>query len=314
MQNTIPLYRSIDENLFKKIGYEVEPVMFSHYFEEEERTFTLAEEGEEKPNVYLMNDKEGIWDPNIHDLTIRQRCSLENPGFLFGSSGVATKDSRLGIAVNWYSRSSSMRSIEPLSTIVADEVGPREFDIEVTYKPGQLRGSVVIETVLYLENPGKWSEPGYATKVGTILGVLDSKTLYIDGEGSEFPIVEIEDPAKPLWWVECNWTDPMIDLFDQENVRIYLNLKHRYAKDLNLRKGIAQSPLLIEILASSFQIIINELGQSQDWADIKIGQNVEKGSIGEAIYYFLNTFGWDTSSSEKLARTIREDLYSRFVG
>ncbi len=314
MQNTISLYRYLDEKLLNKIGYEVEPVIFSHTSEEEERLFFLEEDGEERLDVYLMNDKEGIWDPGIHDLTVRQWCSIEMPRFLFGSSGIATEDSCIGIAVSWYSRTSALRGIKPLSSFKSNVLGPKEFDLEVTFKKGQLRGAVVIETILYLKKSGQQTESGFATETGTVLGILDRKVLFFDGEGSEFPIVEIEDPAKPLWWVECNWTDPLTDLFDTDNVRIYLNQKHRYSKEINFRKGIGQTPLLIEILASAFQIIISELSQGTEWTDIKLGQNFEKGSIGEAIYYFLSTFDWDTSSPEKLAKTIREGLYSRFVG
>lgn len=309
MSGKIPLYRQLNESLFNKIGYEVEPVLFFYTNENECKNFTLLEEGDGISDVYLINDKEGIWDPDIHDLIIKQKFSIAMPKFLFGSTGIVTKKSQLGIAVNWHSRSSGIRGTLPISTIGYEDFG-REFELELSFKPRQLKGSVVVETILYLENFNGPVEPGFAAIPGTILGVLDSKKFVIDGEGSEFPILEIEAPSKPLWWVECNWTDPMTDSFNSENVCIFINSKHRYYKEL-VKKGTAISPLLIEVLASSFQVIISYLVQSPDWTDIQQGQNYEKGSIGEAIHYYLRTFNWDASSPERLAKTIREDLYSR---
>ncbi|SIT87329.1 hypothetical protein [Edaphobacillus lindanitolerans] len=315
MQNTIQLYRSLNEKVLKRIGFQEDHVSFFYTAEEgEEKEFFLAEEEDSKPDVFLVNDKEGIWDPNTHNLKVRQTVSIENPIFLFGNGGVAAMDSRLGIALSWQSRSSARRGIRPVLSFDADSISPINVDLGINFESNLLRGTVEIDTVIYLQRAGSGNAPGYATKPGTILGVLDSKTLHIDGEGSEFPIVEVEDPAMPLWWVECNWTDPMTEPFNQENIRIYLNLKHRFTKELNLKGGIGQSPLLLEILASSFQIIIERLKQGEDWTDIMTGQGFEKGSIGEAIFYFTNTFEWDTSSPEKLAKSIRADLYGRFGG
>ena len=315
MQNTIQLYRSLNDKILERIGFQEDLVSFYHLTDEgEEREFTLAEEEDSKPNVFLMNDKEGIWDPNTHNLTLRQTVSIENPLFLFGNSGVAAKDSRLGIALSWQSRTSARRGIKPILSFDGSTPAPLNAELEISFAPNLLRGSVEIDTVIFLQRPGEEAGPGYATKPGTILGTLDTKTLFIDGEGSEFPIVEVEDPSKPLWWVECNWTDPLTEPFSQEYVRIYLNLKHRFNKELNIKKGIGQSPLLLEILSSSFQIIIERLKLGDDWTDIMSGQNFEKGSIGEAIYYFVNTFNWDVTSPEKLAGSIREDIYGRFGG
>jgi hypothetical protein len=163
-----------------------------------------------------------------------------------------------------------------------------------------------------LKNPGVSldHEKHLANTAGVLLGTFDQFTIILDGNGSMFPIVEVFEPSQPLWWVRCDWTDPLIDRFD-EDIQICLNGCHPNYKLLKTESGLKGSPLLIEIIASALQIIVEKLKESEYWEDIISGRNYEQGSIAEAANYFITNFQWDTHSSERLALTIRKDLESR---
>ena len=104
----------------------------------------------------------------------------------------------------------------------------------------------------------------------------------------------------------------MYDKFDEDNVAIVLNKGHRHARNLKTEKGIGSSPLLLEIIATGIQTIIEKAKLSGEWQQIRNDDGNQPGSIGEAIYYFINTFSWDTTSPENLLKSIREDFDKRF--
>jgi hypothetical protein len=68
---------------------------------------------------------------------------------------------------------------------------------------------------------------------------------------------------------------------------------------------------LIDIVASALQIIIQKVKESEYWSEIVSGQNIEQGSIAQAIQYFITTFDWKADSPENLALSIRKDFDSR---
>src|SRR5690606_40879243 len=48
----------------------------------------------------------------------------------------------------------------------------------------------------------------------------------------------------PLWRVECNWSDPRLDPFDDENFRIILNENHPDYKLTGSGDKVGLSPLM----------------------------------------------------------------------
>ncbi|WP_330948742.1 hypothetical protein [Virgibacillus sp. MG-45] len=307
MSTSIKFHRELDEKLMARIGYSQQPLK-AYYTNEMNETIEMGVEPEEGlENTFQLADPKVHYDPDIHDLNLVFEFGIENTRFLFGENGLTGNDGVLGIAVRWHSRDSAQQKVVPATVInsVDDHI---DYQMNLRIQKGTVRGKVSFEVILYVVKPAH----GQIHLVsGTVLGVLRSSLLLFDGNTSMFPILEVNNPNKGLWWVDCNFTDPSIEPFDDEHVAIVINKGHRHYKQLKIEKGIGSSPLMLEIVATGLQIIIETVKSSGSWQDI-LANNSETGSIGEAIYYFINTFPWDTSSPENLLRTMREDFNSRF--
>lgn len=309
MSTSLLFHNVLDDELFSKIGYVSQPLS-GQYIDEnnEERDLTIEPlEGQE--TVFQIVDPKVNWDPDIHNLILNQEIEIQNPMFLFNSNGgLVTADSKIGIAFRWYSKDSNQYNVYPFGSISYEDKNNKFLQLNIKIPRGSLRGKVTFDIILYLLEKG----PAMSNIVtGTVLGVLERKQILLDGDASMFPIVEVNDPLKPLWWVICNFDEPLIDPFNTENVAIVINTGHKHAKHLKIERGLASSPLLLEIVANGLQLIVQNVKDSGDWEEIQKNHS-EPGSIGEAIYYFINTFSWDLSSPENLARSIREDFDSRF--
>jgi hypothetical protein len=313
LTSLISFYQTLTNELMNKIGFEGSQYVFS--YSNDDDIYHLEKDSvngqESRDNHLYLQDPQNIWDVEQHNLILNRKGTINNSLFLFGQNGLASEDSVLGIALSWFSKSSNQRGIVPVAEITHSLYEPTEFVFQHIFNPGQIKGKITLELIIYLKHKGSKQFSNLASNEGTVLGVLDSYVLVIDGNGSMFPILEVRDPLQPLWWVNCDWSDPLTDSFSEENISIVLNAGHKSSKLLNSENGLGSSPLLIEIISSAIQIIIHKAKESGVWDSIETGSGVEPGSIGQAIYYFIQTFGWDISSPERLARSIREDLERR---
>lgn len=308
MSVSVLFHNILDEKLLNMIGFGAQPLEASYTNNDYETIYMSVEPLEGQEYTYEIVDPRVQFDPELYDLKLHQRIEISNPHFLFGDNGIVCKDSVLGIAFRWMSKESAQRKVYPVKELFPENGSSQVINIDITIPKGSLRGRVTFQIVLYLVSAGKASKH---IVPGTILGILDSRQIMFDGDSSLFPIVEVDEPLKPLWWVICDFIDPMVDEFNENNVAVVLNKGHKNFRNLKIEKGLSSSPLLIEIIASALQIIIEKVKASGEWERIMNNES-EPGSIGEAVYYFLTTFGWDPSSPEALAKTIREDFDSRF--
>lgn len=311
MSIELNLFPTVDKKLFDKIGF------FSNEYE-----FSYISDGdiqvlETNSNYALYNndsiqvsDPHNQWHSDGYDLHVKRGCRVENPDFLFGSNGIADTDSVLGIATIWTSKSSNQRGVFEVGQLRYRQSNKTHMG-KFSFSKGQIRGVLNLETVIYLKKPGFKKTLPYATAPGTILGTLDMTTIILDGNGSVFPIIEVDEPSQPLWYVTCTWSDPLSDSFSEENVRLCINKAHPSYELLKLNEGIKDSYFFIEILASAMQTIILKAMTNTEWDQIVRGESLEEGSVGEAINYFINNFNWDTTSPERLALSIRQDFKSR---
>ncbi|MGP3739601.1 hypothetical protein ACTWKB_13250 [Bacillus sp. 4A_MP2] len=152
---------------------------------------------------------------------------------------------------------------------------------------------------------------GQSQLPGTILGKLVEWAIILDGSGSTFPIVLVNEPDKPLWYVDFNYTEPLVEPFDKEYIAIYLNKAHVAFPSIQNPKTKLDQTLYVEFLASALQLILQNLMECPDWYDIQDGRNCEEGSIGQVMHYFKTTLNWDFDTPEKLAMSLRKDLETR---
>lgn len=313
MNYSIIPFPTLTHELTLRIGYSAEE--FTCYYIEDGDRKHLNIDTDDSNGISLptlkISDDENQWHPDTHNFNLERTITIRNPGFLFGDNGVVPDDSELGVALLWFSRDSNQRGVFD-SQLLPNTNLPTELKFRAEVLPGMLKGTVSLQLILFLKKSSFQTDSLYATKEGTTLGILDESKLILDGRGSVFPIVEVEEPSRPLWFVEWGQgVDPLEDLFTEDNVSLCINISHQDYPLLNMKQGVKNSPFLQEIISSAMQIIVMKAleGESRDL--ITQGKDMEPGSIAQAVYYFISTFGWDTSSPERLALTIRRDLESR---
>ena len=258
---------------------------------------------------------DGEWNAEEHNLIVKRTVAVKNYGLLFGPNGLACRDARLGLSIIWTSPDSKQRGAEPILNFGfrdgqqsrTDEHSFCEGDVELVFPAARLREEVNFAVALYINKAGvpREDEMHLANEEGFVLGLFDSFSLRIDGTGSLFPVYEVYEKDKPLWYVRCDWTDPTIDQFS-ETVSINLNTAHKNYKyiDRTQQKTFC-AQLLIEVLSSAICCIIEKTKAEQYLTQILGDDEMESGSVGEVIRYFANTLEWDFSSPAGLSLSTR---------
>lgn len=309
-------FPKMSRDLLVKTGYSSAIFDFRYKYQGEDRELkaTTADTSTSRAAVLQLTDQACHWHPETSNLIARCRCIINVPMFLFGENGLAAEEGGvLGVALMWMTPDASQRGVQPIGEITRKSNGPLNISGEIFFSPKQLRGTLIFQTVLYLKSRGNPTEKEYyqARQTGTILGVLDETRVIIDGNGSLFPIHEVSSPNEPLWWVRCEWGDPLEDPFTDDNYCIYLNTAHKDYTALNANEGLKNSPLLLEILCSSLQMLIMKVLDDDTARDATIqGTGIQEGSISSMVNYFLHTFklNYDSNSPELLAIDIRKAI------
>lgn len=320
MSIVIESFPKLNNELFAKIGHTCMSNKYAYY--DNGISCPLDAENTETSNSKLtivkLSDPTSKWHPETYNLQITVAGNINMPAHLFGPKGIASKkNGRLGIAVLWMSRDSSMRGIEPVADFT-NQCQPFDYSKLLTFPAHTLRGTLVLRTVIYLKKAGEPSndEAHLTTVTGTILGVLDETRIIIDGNGSVFPVVEKADKSMPLWWVDCTWEDPTEDLLVEENFCLYLNTAHADYPSLSLNSGLKHAPLFQDIIASSIAIMITEVLSDDAYRTQTItGSGLMPGSVSAAVNYFLKIYEIDTglvNHQALLAKSIRQKLMERF--
>lgn len=280
-----------------------------HFFYREEDGFThFLNQTEDYEYKILLNNEDDSWDYVEKGLGLTGSITLGEASSLFGPTQLVAADAEIGIALQWVSKQSSQRGIVPISTITNNTPNDFVIPFEYYFFNDKLFGEVNISLIIYLKKPSQKSLSGQANLAGIILGTLIEWDIVLDGEGSTFPIVIVEEQNSPLWYVDFNYTEPLIEPFNKEYIAIYLNKSHVAFSAIYEPKTKLDQSLYVEFLASALQLILQNLMEFEEWQDIQHGKNCEGGSIGQVIYYFKTTLKWDFDTPEKLAISLRKDL------
>lgn len=306
MATNISLFPIINDELLGKIRFQASPYQM-YYIREDQEYYLRTEEVESSVTVHKVIDEEGIWSPDDYSLCVKRSYSLRTYQCLFGENGIACKNATLGLALMWTSADSKQRGVIPIGDI---ENSSKDLDLTLNYEfsLAQLRGLVEFTTVIYIKNAGTplWDEGHLANEYGCLLGELDKFIIKLDGTGSVFPMYEVSEPGQPLWYVKCDWDDPTYEQF-AECVSININTAHKNYKYLDKTKRTYDEQLLKEVMASALILVITKLREQDNyWGATMVGDDLQSGSVSEAIYYFINTLEWDVSTPEALSLSIRK--------
>lgn len=310
MSEALNFYPTLNESQFVNIGYTTDIPEFSYTENYEEFPLSLENITENTRNFNgKLKDARCTWYPDTHDLLIHKKCRILSAYSIFGKGGITATTSTIGIALRWISSKSDERGVIPFGVIKKSNCAS-EFELNYKFDKGMLKGSLKLQTILYLCNPGVCSEEEsyFAQQPGTVLGILDQAEIYIDGNGSVFPIVSVEAPGKALWSVFYNdMCDPLHDLFDEENVEIRLNRAHPAYESLKIETSLIESPMFLEVLSAALFVIVISVKESvgEDWENVLNGDDFEAGTIADAIHHFVKDLQWDISSPSRLAESIK---------
>lgn len=307
MTNDILLFPFLNEELQKKIRFQKSSFNFYYKNKKNEEHELNGEPVEAQSSIYCIKDEEGIWTQDDYNFCFRRHYCLRTFQCLFGAAGIACKSARLGLAIVWTSTDSKQRGVIPVSTfgysdVIMEKVAEKEFEV------AQLRGEVVFSTILYIADAGTpdFDELHLANTKGYVLGKLEDYTIKLDGNGSIFPVFEVSEPGQPLWYVRCDWIDPTADLF-ADCISINFNTAHKNYRYINKNEKVFDPQLLSEIMASAISIIVEKVRfQSAYWDQIMENDSLEQGSVGQALYYFMETLEWDLSTPESVSLSVRK--------
>lgn len=305
MSKDLTLFPTLTDDIRQKIQFHEAPYNF---FYQDDAKHELRCKDSDDSKTYSLFEENGPWNVDEYNFGFSRTYSIKFHQFLFGENGVACKNSVLNIAIIWTSPESKQRGVIIADADIKLSETPKQITISHLFERAQLRGCVNLQTVLYIKTKGSPNkdEKHLANTSGLILGELDNEVLLLDGNGSSFPVIIVQEPRQPLWWVKCDWEDPTTDLFS-ESVAIYLNEKHKSYTFIDRKSSNYNPQLVQEIFSQALFIIITKLKENEAYWEDTINENhLGPGSVSEAIAYFSNTLNWNLQTVENTSLSIRK--------
>ena len=125
----------------------------------------------------------------------------------------------------------------------------------------------------------------------------------------EFPIEECNSKEQPLWWVEFSqWEDPRVDLFNKENICVYLNTYYDACPMVG--ETIKNIDLLVQIISTVYFLIFTRMND-EDLNATKYDIGLNPNSICSIMHQFIlgcNDLQWE--SEENLLKSIQMNVAS----
>jgi len=307
VKQQISLFRTIESiDLVMETGYSESAIEASFFSGNTEIQLDVEAEG----NAVIISDSNLDWDLSKHGLALRKTISLKNVGLFFGENGVAQDGAVLGIAAIVSSLTSNRTEVFRIVEFDSKS-HPIKKECEIILPKGIFRGHLYLRTALYLVRSTN-KKTGYACSSGTIIGTL-GKTTIETTDRLLFPIVEVDEPKEPIWWVRCNWTDATEDIFEESNVCIFLNRGHKNFNLIDTDSEKKCTPYLADIVCTAIQMMIEKaMHNTEEWKKIQTIPNHLEGSVAYVLNYIIS-LGWDFSTPELLAKSIRNYVYPRMV-
>lgn len=314
MAKSVYLYPRLTDDIIAEGIFQSKKYTFAYT---DSDGFEKELEYEEAENTSSVNciKTDGVWSADKNNIIIRRSIALRKFKKLFGPAGVACKNAKLGLAAIWTSPDSRQRNAQKIITFGITESEFEslkdhtfvEGEIDIEFPQAKFRGDIRLDIALYIAEPGTPGEDEIhlANEEGFVLGELDTFVLRIDGTGSLFPVYEVNEKDKPLWYVRCDWTDPVADSFT-DSVSININVAHKNYKYIDKKHNTFCAQLLVEVMSSALCCIIEKIRDEKYLEQILSGEELEAGSIGQVIKYFSDTLEWDFSTPDMLSLSIRE--------
>ena len=305
-------YPTLTEELQEQAGFSVSPYSFSYYINSE-----LKELIAKGKNTIKLEDSWESWKIEQDGLHIKREVIIEYPEVLYGMNGIACKGAQIGLGIIWTNKTlTQMGTILPVSEFKSGAVLHVLFEYD--FNPGEVQGDLELETMLYIKKSAENvdnEELHLMNESGVRVGVIDECRLDFGSIYMEFPIQERNDKNEPLWWLDMGaWTDPTQDLFNEDNIRLYLNTA--YANCPKVGEIIKNADILVDIIATAYTMIIQRISDMGYLAQTINDVDLEPGSISKIMFYFLDSCATaiDTSSIDRMHKTIWKNVENMING
>ena len=200
MNNCISLFPILDLDQSRQV-FEINSPRFFYTDEDDGKDYELSS-AEENGSIAFVDDQRFLWKTESYNLKLRWSVKCKHPSSLYGiyaKNPIACAKAKVGIALQWFSKTSQQRNTVPFGVISNIEKA-QTFECECTFEKATFRGAIGLSLILYIKEEGTPSseELHFANIPGFIVGQLSEYEARVDGEGSEFPVFEIYDPKSPL--------------------------------------------------------------------------------------------------------------------
>ncbi len=286
MSNILESFPTLTNNLIEKSGFKINEIKINYIKDNITRDLELTPI---EKNQYFLDDEYGTWTPLKDNLNINIDCTIQDKNLLFNEEiGVANKNSILGIATNYYCRKTNKNISKKITEIAYNEEKTKQdFCINLNFNKGELADKLGIKIILYVDK--SYENDMYANNSGTVLGAYQELEIFLEGKGSIFPIKVIDDKNKSLWYAEFNYMDVNEDLFEEDNICLYLNKAHKDFKNLNA-EGTTVTPLMKEIISEFIALFIADVISKENLENICNSDYEEDQIIGNVAKYWINFF------------------------
>lgn len=245
------------------------------------------------------------WNSDDYDLDMNVNVHLENLNKLFGADGVAPIGSKIGIALEWYSAQSKIRKVIVADDIITAEDMSKNFVLNSTIPKSTISGSICVNIILFLKNsaPNVDNSLQYLNnEEGYTLGIIDTYTIFLSGNGSLFPIkIEALD-SNLLWDLRINYSDIEETLLSDGMVLI-LNSNHKDYHYINPDSKDYCDKFADEIVSNAIIMLLCYVRDHEGLENLN--DNSASGSIMEFLCYCKNTLEIDFSDSTTISKTVK---------
>ena len=292
MKTSTRLYKSLTQNDFDNIDVKIKRKY--HYYNDGEKK-NIEEnvfENDNSKNVFQLIDEDYEWNAKEQSLFLDLKISATNLKHLFEDDGFVSSDAVLGIGLVWKPDKSKIKRCKKLCQF---DISQNDIEIDINeIELPNMSSNTEFYITIYIVKPGNnTTNPFYANEQGMILYSQKEWTLIIEGNGSIFPIVEIEKDNWPIWSYYCNFNDIADDLFDCDNIRIEINKKHPAYCLFHPKSNTYSQEFVNEVLSSALFTIIIDIRSKQDNNIINFEEDGEVGSILRVLDYFHSNLGFD---------------------
>lgn len=299
--NQISLFKKIDNQLLEKVGYSLEKPIIS-YLDDTDLEKNILCEHEDR--IVLMTELDSLWSPINHNLKVEQVIKITNPSYFFGESGVTSSENKIGFAAHIHSTTSNFQKVINFGSLEYTEK-PTDVSFEYNFPKSSIRGVIYIDFLIYLkdyQSGGAFQTDIVGMKLNE--GDIGNIIIYVDGDGSIFPITEFEEKDGPLWILEKNWIEPNLDTFDVSNINLSLNIAHPLFAQLKEGKNRVNKRFMGDIIVQAMAYIINDV-LFNDGYTVEDFEDAEPNSILAAVAYWITTFEIDISSAFSVSNSLR---------